>query len=57
MDWDEDAVEERNLKIIVCGDGASGKTSLCMRFAQNVFGRQYQQVCIDLNYYVIYTYK
>lgn len=44
MDWDEEAPAEKTLKIVVCGDGASGKTSLCMRFVQDAFGRQYQQV-------------
>ncbi|EFO21350.1 small GTP binding protein RAB28 [Loa loa] len=42
MEWDEVPVQ-KIIKIVVCGDGASGKTSLCARFAQDNFGRQYQQ--------------
>uniref|UniRef100_A0A915PVR5 Ras-related protein Rab-28 n=1 Tax=Setaria digitata TaxID=48799 RepID=A0A915PVR5_9BILA len=44
MEWDEEAPVQKIIKIVVCGDGASGKTSLCVRFAQNNFGRQYQQI-------------
>ncbi|VDO50229.1 unnamed protein product [Brugia timori] len=44
MDWDEEAPVQKIIKIVVCGDGASGKTSLCVRFAQDNFGRQYQQI-------------
>lgn len=44
MEWDEEAPIQKSIKIVVCGDGASGKTSLCVRFAQDNFGRQYQQV-------------
>lgn len=44
MEWDEEASVQKVIKIVVCGDGASGKTSLCVRFAQDNFGRQYQQV-------------
>uniref|UniRef100_A0A0M3IU83 Ras-related protein Rab-28 n=1 Tax=Ascaris lumbricoides TaxID=6252 RepID=A0A0M3IU83_ASCLU len=43
MDSDDDEHSERVLKVVVCGDGASGKTSLCMRFSQDNFGRHYQQ--------------
>ncbi|CAG9535112.1 unnamed protein product [Cercopithifilaria johnstoni] len=43
MDWNEEAPVQKIIKIVVCGDGASGKTSLCVRFAQDNFGRQYQQ--------------
>ncbi|VBB26611.1 unnamed protein product [Acanthocheilonema viteae] len=44
MEWDEEAPVQKIIKIVVCGDGASGKTSLCVRFAQDNFGRQYQQI-------------
>uniref|UniRef100_A0A915B603 Ras-related protein Rab-28 n=1 Tax=Parascaris univalens TaxID=6257 RepID=A0A915B603_PARUN len=44
MDSDDDEHSERVLKVVVCGDGASGKTSLCMRFSQDNFGRHYQQI-------------
>ncbi|KAM3726403.1 Ras-related protein [Dirofilaria immitis] len=43
MEWDEEAPVQKIIKIVVCGDGASGKTSLCVRFAQDNFGRQYHQ--------------
>lgn len=46
MDSDDDEHSERVLKVVVCGDGASGKTSLCMRFSQDNFGRHYQQVTL-----------
>ncbi|VDP13437.1 unnamed protein product [Onchocerca flexuosa] len=44
MEWDEETSVQKIIKIVVCGDGASGKTSLCVRFAQDNFGGQYQQV-------------
>ncbi|VIO86590.1 Uncharacterized protein BM_BM6292 [Brugia malayi] len=50
MDWDEEAPVQKIIKIVVCGDGASGKTSLCVRFAQDNFGRQYQQT-IGLDFF------
>uniref|UniRef100_A0A2K6W413 Ras-related protein Rab-28 n=1 Tax=Onchocerca volvulus TaxID=6282 RepID=A0A2K6W413_ONCVO len=43
MEWDEETPVQKIIKIVVCGDGASGKTSLCVRFAQDNFGQQYQQ--------------
>ncbi|MFH4976574.1 hypothetical protein AB6A40_003283 [Gnathostoma spinigerum] len=42
-DSDEEESTEQILKLVVCGDGASGKTSLCTRFAHDQFARQYQQ--------------
>ncbi|KAL3982068.1 Ras-related protein Rab-28 [Acanthocheilonema viteae] len=50
MEWDEEAPVQKIIKIVVCGDGASGKTSLCVRFAQDNFGRQYQQT-IGLDFF------
>ncbi len=47
---DDDGIIERTLKIVVVGDGASGKTSLCSRFAQDNFGRQYMQT-IGLDFF------
>lgn len=44
MDEDEEKVSESVLKIVVCGDGASGKTSLCTRLTQATFAPQYVQV-------------
>ncbi|VDN05678.1 unnamed protein product [Thelazia callipaeda] len=43
MEWDEEVTAEKILKIVVCGDSASGKTSVCRRFVQDYFDRQYQQ--------------
>ncbi|KAL6740210.1 hypothetical protein Aduo_013588 [Ancylostoma duodenale] len=39
----ETAAEEVVLKIVVCGDGSSGKTSLCQRFVKDTFERSYHQ--------------
>ncbi|CAI4227443.1 unnamed protein product [Auanema sp. JU1783] len=46
----ENKDEERTLKIVVCGDGSSGKTSLCQRFSKNGFDRAYHQT-IGLDFY------
>ncbi|VDK61495.1 unnamed protein product [Onchocerca ochengi] len=59
MEWDEETPVQKIIKIVVCGDGASGKTSLCVRFAQDNFGRQYQQIFslyfVDLEeFFVLY---
>uniref|UniRef100_A0A1I7XDL3 Ras family protein n=1 Tax=Heterorhabditis bacteriophora TaxID=37862 RepID=A0A1I7XDL3_HETBA len=39
--------EEVVLKIVVCGDGSSGKTSICTRFAKDDFDRTYYQRDVD----------
>ncbi|WKY05131.1 hypothetical protein Q1695_005837 [Nippostrongylus brasiliensis] len=39
----ETAAEEVVLKIVVCGDGSSGKTCLCERFVKDTFERSYHQ--------------
>jgi len=41
-DSDEEA-PDRQLKIVLIGDGASGKTSLSTRYSQQNFGKQYKQ--------------
>ena len=41
-DSDEET-PDRQLKIVLIGDGASGKTSLSTRFSQSNFGKQYKQ--------------
>lgn len=43
MSDSEEESQDRQLKIVVVGDGASGKTSLATRFAQEAFGKQYKQ--------------
>ncbi len=49
-DSEEESVVERTLKIVIAGDGASGKTSLCSRYAQDNFGKQYKQT-IGLDFF------
>jgi len=41
-DSDEET-PDRQLKIVLIGDGASGKTSISTRFSQKNFGKQYRQ--------------
>ncbi|XP_029112086.1 ras-related protein Rab-28 isoform X1 [Scleropages formosus] len=43
MSDSEEESQERQLKIVLIGDGAAGKTSLASRFAQEAFGKQYKQ--------------
>lgn len=43
MSDSEEESQDHQLKIVLLGDGASGKTSLAMRFAQEAFGKQYKQ--------------
>ncbi|XP_033117540.1 ras-related protein Rab-28-like isoform X2 [Anneissia japonica] len=43
--------KEKQLKIVLLGDGASGKTSLATRYAQNKFGKQYQQT-VGLDFFL-----
>uniref|UniRef100_A0A8C4RQS8 RAB28, member RAS onco family n=1 Tax=Erpetoichthys calabaricus TaxID=27687 RepID=A0A8C4RQS8_ERPCA len=49
MSDSEEESQDRQLKIVILGDGASGKTSLAMRFAQEAFGKQYKQTIGNLN--------
>ncbi|XP_051716609.1 ras-related protein Rab-28 isoform X1 [Ctenopharyngodon idella] len=51
MSDSEEEIQERQLKIVVLGDGASGKTSLAIRFAQEAFGKQYKQT-IGLDFFL-----
>ncbi|XP_023930805.1 ras-related protein Rab-28-like [Lingula anatina] len=43
MSDSEDESIDKQLKIVIIGDGASGKTSLTTRYAQEQFGKQYKQ--------------
>lgn len=43
MSDSEDEAPNKYLKIVLVGDGASGKTSLSTKFAQEHFGKQYRQ--------------
>uniref|UniRef100_A0A9J8CVR6 Ras-related protein Rab-28 n=1 Tax=Cyprinus carpio carpio TaxID=630221 RepID=A0A9J8CVR6_CYPCA len=51
MSDSEEEIQERQLKIVLLGDGASGKTSLAIRFAQEAFGKQYKQT-IGLDFFL-----
>ncbi|KAM9382102.1 ras-related protein Rab-28 isoform 1-T1 [Phaethornis superciliosus] len=42
-DSEEEESLDRQLKLVVLGDGTTGKTSLATRFAQETFGKQYKQ--------------
>ena len=35
--------QDRQLKVVLLGDGTTGKTSITTRFSQNHFGKSYQQ--------------
>lgn len=51
MSDSEDDTEDVMLKIVVIGDGASGKTSLITRYTQDQFGKQYDQT-IGLDFFL-----
>ncbi|XP_063350438.1 ras-related protein Rab-28 isoform X4 [Pelmatolapia mariae] len=51
MSDSEEESQDKQLKIVVVGDGASGKTSLATRFAQEAFGKQYKQT-IGLDFFL-----
>ncbi|CAF0763609.1 unnamed protein product [Brachionus calyciflorus] len=43
MSDSEDEIKSKNLKIVLIGDGSSGKTSISTRYSQDQFERQYNQ--------------
>ncbi|XP_073466133.1 ras-related protein Rab-28 isoform X2 [Aquarana catesbeiana] len=51
MSDSEEESHDRQLKIVILGDGACGKTSLAMRFAQESFGKQYKQT-VGLDFFL-----
>ncbi|XP_076439639.1 ras-related protein Rab-28-like [Babylonia areolata] len=51
MSDSEEEGPDRQLKVIILGDGSSGKTSLCMRYAQEQFKKQYGQT-VGLDFYL-----
>ncbi|XP_040275030.1 ras-related protein Rab-28 isoform X1 [Bufo bufo] len=51
MSDSEEESQDRQLKIVIIGDGACGKTSLAMRFAQESFGKQYKQT-VGLDFFL-----
>ncbi|XP_071793496.1 ras-related protein Rab-28-like [Asterias amurensis] len=42
---------DKQLKIVILGDGSSGKTSLATRYSQDQFGKQYQQT-VGLDFFL-----
>ncbi|XP_074003763.1 ras-related protein Rab-28 isoform X1 [Numenius arquata] len=50
-DSEEEESPDRQLKLVVLGDGTTGKTSLATRFAQETFGKQYKQT-IGLDFFL-----
>ncbi|XP_039396414.1 ras-related protein Rab-28 isoform X5 [Mauremys reevesii] len=51
MSDSEEESPDRQLKLVVLGDGTSGKTSLATRFAQEAFGKQYKQT-VGLDFFL-----
>ncbi|XP_050397258.1 ras-related protein Rab-28 [Patella vulgata] len=51
MSDSEDETPDKKLKIVVMGDAASGKTSLCTRYSQEQFNKQYGQT-VGLDFYL-----
>ncbi|XP_058526283.1 ras-related protein Rab-28 isoform X5 [Ochotona princeps] len=51
MSDSEEESQDRQLKLVVLGDGTSGKTSLATCFAQEIFGKQYKQT-IGLDFFL-----
>ncbi|ESP00433.1 hypothetical protein LOTGIDRAFT_225808 [Lottia gigantea] len=51
MSDSEEEINDKKLKIVVMGDGASGKTSLCTRYSQEQFNKQYGQT-VGLDFYL-----
>ncbi|XP_067936026.1 ras-related protein Rab-28-like [Watersipora subatra] len=43
MSDSEEEIKDKQLKIAILGDGASGKTSITTRYAQEKFGKHYRQ--------------
>ncbi|XP_074085880.1 ras-related protein Rab-28 [Macrotis lagotis] len=51
MSDSEEECQDRQLKVVLLGDGTSGKTSLATRFAQEAFGKQYKQT-VGLDFFL-----
>ncbi|XP_064602235.1 LOW QUALITY PROTEIN: ras-related protein Rab-28-like [Liolophura sinensis] len=51
MSDSEEESPEKQLKIVILGDGASGKTSISTRYAQEQFGKQYKQT-VGLDFFL-----
>lgn len=48
---DESSPSDQQLKVVLLGNGTTGKTSIVTRFSQNHFGRTYQQT-IGLDFFM-----
>ncbi len=48
---DEGQQRDRQLKVVLLGNGTTGKTSIITRFSQNHFGKMYQQT-IGLDFFM-----
>jgi len=48
---DEGDKKDYQIKVVVLGDGTTGKTSLITRFSQNHFGKTYQQT-VGLDFFL-----
>ena len=48
---EEGPARDKQLKVILLGDGTTGKTCIVTRFAQNHFGKTYQQT-IGLDFFL-----
>ena len=48
---EEDNTKEHQLKVVLLGDGTSGKTSIITRFCQSNFDRTYNQT-IGLDFFL-----
>lgn len=44
-------VKDRQLKVVLLGNGTTGKTSIATRFSQNHFGKNYQQT-VGLDFFM-----
>lgn len=51
MSDSEDETPDKQLKIVIMGDGASGKTSIATRYSQEQFGKQYKQT-VGLDFFL-----
>ena len=47
----EEEAEQLQYKVIILGDGATGKTSIAMRFTEDHFAMQYKQT-IGLDFFI-----
>mmetsp|Transcript_18418 Transcript_18418/g.24319 ORF Transcript_18418/g.24319 Transcript_18418/m.24319 type:complete len:232 (+) Transcript_18418:135-830(+) len=48
---EDEEIDQLQFKIIILGDGAVGKTSICMRFTDNSFCKAYKQT-IGLDFFI-----